>query len=45
MAWFEDLEVRKRDTVKADVHWFIEQHARLQKLHDELSTGTQSTII
>lgn len=34
--WFVDLEKKKWEYVKADVHWYIAQHKRLQELYEDL---------
>lgn len=41
MEWFDDLERRKNQTVKADVHWFISQLAYLEDVKARLSTEGQ----
>ncbi len=30
--WFEEIERLKRETVKADVHWYLENYTRLSNL-------------
>lgn len=36
MEWFQKLDKRKNEYVKADVHWYIENHIRLMALHEKL---------
>ena len=37
MDWIEDLEAKKREYTKADVHWYIENYERLSKILEDLS--------
>ena len=36
VKWFDDLERKKNQRVKADVHWFLANLAQLQSMHIEL---------
>ena len=36
LDWWQDLEEKKNEYVKCDVHHYIEEYARLKKLHDSL---------
>jgi len=36
MEWFDDLEAKKNEYVKTDVHFYIENYKRLTEIHDNL---------
>lgn len=36
IEWFQDLEAKKNEIQKIDVHWYIEHHDRLRALLEEL---------
>lgn len=36
VEWFRDLELKNREIVKADVHYYIEEHKRLEELYKQL---------
>ena len=36
LEWFQELEKKGRELVKADVHYYIENYERLKALHDSL---------
>lgn len=38
IAWFEELERIKQTTVKTDIYWYIQNHARLTEFLKKLST-------
>lgn len=40
LEWFEEIERMKNETVKTDVHWYIENYNRLKEIYDKLSTNT-----
>ena len=35
LDWFRNLESKKNQIIKADIHWYQEQYDRLKELHDE----------
>lgn len=35
VEWFRDLEIKKREIVKTDVHFYIENYERLSKILNE----------
>lgn len=39
IEWFQDLEEKKNQLVKADVHFYIENYERLRKIYDDLQAN------
>lgn len=37
IEWFEDIEKKKNEIVKTDVHWYMDNYERLLALRDSLS--------
>ncbi len=35
-SWLDDLEAKKKEDSKCDIHWYIEHHTRLKALLDKI---------
>lgn len=42
VEWFQDLEKKKNEIVKADVHFYIENYNRLRQKLDDLQNNTRT---